>query len=349
MDEEFVPEAVALDCGNENVEAVGITIITGYLGAGKSTLVNFILHAQHGKRIAVILNEFGDELGVERAMINEGESGALVEEWIELPNGCVCCNVKHSFVQALEQLTQRRDRCEHVLLETTGLANPGPVASTLWIDDQLESSVRLDAIVTVVDARNLQHQLDDREDAEAFLQLAHADVIILNKVDLVDECTLTDVKQRVAGINSIATVLEAVRCEVDLDVVLNRRAYATRDSINLRELERKHDANLHGQTVTTTSIEDDRPVILKKVDDWLGDILWEKKMEIYRMKAILHVHGAQEMHLLQAVRELYEILPGRLWRPAEKRQSKIVIIGNHFYSFYSSKLSIVFIYTRSQP
>ncbi|KAL0296857.1 UNVERIFIED_CONTAM: COBW domain-containing protein 1 [Sesamum radiatum] len=128
---------------------VGVTVITGYLGAGKSTLVNYILNGQHRKRIAVILNEFGEEIGVERAMINEGEGGALVEEWVELANGCICCTVKHSLVQALEQLVQRKERFDHILLETTGLANPAPLASVLWLDEQLESDVRLDSIITV--------------------------------------------------------------------------------------------------------------------------------------------------------------------------------------------------------
>ncbi|KAF5187154.1 Cobw-domain-containing protein [Thalictrum thalictroides] len=132
-------------------DSVGVTIITGYLDSGKSTLVNYILNAQHGMKIVVILNEFGDEIGIERAMINEGDGdgGAIVEEWVELANGCVCCTVKkHSLVQALEQLIQRKDRLDHILLETTGLANPAPLASVIWLDDQLESAVKLDSIIT---------------------------------------------------------------------------------------------------------------------------------------------------------------------------------------------------------
>uniref|UniRef100_A0A7N0UDN6 CobW/HypB/UreG nucleotide-binding domain-containing protein n=1 Tax=Kalanchoe fedtschenkoi TaxID=63787 RepID=A0A7N0UDN6_KALFE len=161
-DDEEPPLAVEIDGGSlqrhrkdfgeasESREpSVGVTVITGYLGAGKSTLVNYVLNAQHGKRIAVILNEFGEEIGVERAMINEGEGGALVEEWVELANGCVCCTVKHSLVQALEQLIQRKERLDHILLETTGLADPAPLASVLWLDDQLESAVKLDSIITV--------------------------------------------------------------------------------------------------------------------------------------------------------------------------------------------------------
>ncbi|TYH91123.1 hypothetical protein ES332_A13G095900v1 [Gossypium tomentosum] len=225
--------------------SVGVTVITGYLGAGKSTLVNYILNAQHGKRIAVILNEFGEEIGVERAMINEGESGALVEEWVELANGCVCCTVKHSLVQALEQLVQMKKKLDHILLETTGLANPAPLASVLWLDDQLESSVKLDSIVTVVDAKNLRFQLNRHCDSssfpEAFLQIAFA------------------------------------------------------------------------------------------VRLWIEEILWDKKygMDVYRCKGVLRVGNSDQLHTLQAVREIYEIVPTRQWRNEERQMNRIVFIGHN--------------------
>ncbi|GFY88714.1 cobalamin biosynthesis CobW-like protein [Actinidia rufa] len=155
------------------------------------------------KRIAVILNEFGAEIGVERAMINEGDGGALVEEWVELANWCICCTVKHSLVQALEQLVQRKERLDHILLETTGLAYPAPLASILWLDDQLESAVKLDSIVT--------------------------DVVILNKVDLVSSedtgSALEELEKEIRNINSLANIIRSVRCQVDLLKILNCRAY----------------------------------------------------------------------------------------------------------------------------
>ncbi|KAJ6910266.1 COBW domain-containing protein 1 [Populus alba x Populus x berolinensis] len=217
---------------------VGVTVITGYLGSGKSTLVNHILNTQHGKRIAVILNEFGEEIGVERAMINEGEDGALVEEWVELANGCVCCTVKHSLVQALEQLVQMKERLDHILLETTGLANPAPLASVLWLDDQLESAVKLDSIITVVDAKNLHYQLSELQNSSSFpeasLQIAFADVIILNKVDLVSLGgsgeALKELENEIHKINSLANIIHSVRCQVDLSKILNCRAYDSKVS-----------------------------------------------------------------------------------------------------------------------
>ncbi|KAH7352652.1 hypothetical protein KP509_19G056400 [Ceratopteris richardii] len=182
MDEDdAIPLAVPLDYEGEStskLESIGITVITGYLGAGKTTLVNYILKSEHGKRIAVILNEFGEELGIEKAMINQGHKSSLVEEWIELPNGCVCCSVKHSLVQALEQLAERPERFDYILLETTGLANPGSLASVLWVDDELESTIHLNSVITVVDAKNFNRQLHGHKEhgeiSEAFLQIAYA-------------------------------------------------------------------------------------------------------------------------------------------------------------------------------
>ncbi|BBN09164.1 hypothetical protein MPTK1_4g17700 [Marchantia polymorpha subsp. ruderalis] len=325
---------------NEEQEAVGITMITGYLGSGKTTLVNYILKEQHGRRIAVILNEFGEELGIERAMINEGAQGSLVEEWVDLPNGCVCCSVKHSFVQAIEQLMERRERFDYILLETTGLANPGPVASILWVDDQLEASVRLDSIVTVVDAGNFLRQLHEPREAgsvtEAYLQIAYADVVILNKTDLVKDesghSTLEKIEREIKSINGMVKIVHSERCRVDLDDVLDCKAYGIKHSVDLEALLSKPvDDNVHDSAVKTISFKLDGPVDLEKVNEWLGNLLWEPsdKMEIYRMKGVLDIHGSGEMHMLQAVRDLYEIVPTRKWREGDKRINHVVLIGKN--------------------
>ncbi|XP_047322044.1 COBW domain-containing protein 1 [Impatiens glandulifera] len=321
---------------------VGVTVITGYLGAGKSTLVNYILSTQHGKRIAVILNEFGEEIGVERAMINEGDEGALVEEWVELANGCICCTVKHSLVQALEQLVQRKERLDHILLETTGLANPAPLASVLWLDDELESDVRLDSIITVVDAKNLRFQLQSHRDSssfpEAFSQIAFADVVILNKVDLVSigdkESELKELENMIHEINSLADIIHSVRGQVDLSKILNFRAYDSSHTTHLEALldETKSlttKSSLHDAGVRTFCISVPGQVNLDKVRLWLEEILWNKisAMDIYRCKGVLCVVDSDHLHTLQAVREIYEIVPTRKWTKEESRMNKIVFIG----------------------
>ncbi|KAF7123577.1 hypothetical protein RHSIM_Rhsim12G0135500 [Rhododendron simsii] len=332
---------------------VGVTVITGYLGAGKSTLVNYILHTEHGKRIAVILNEFGEEIGVERAMINEGEGDALVEEWVELDNGCVCCTVKHSLVQALEQLVQRKERLsflslmmkyddeiekqanytrkdlveteereekvkarlDHILLETTGLANPAPLASVLWLDDQLESEVKLDSIITVADAKNLRYQLQRHQDSssfpEAFSQIAFADVVILNKVDLVSPdgsgSVIDELEEEIHNINSLANIIRSVRCQVDLSKILNCGAYDASKANHLDALLEENNSlttkDLHDSAVRTLCICEPRPVNLDKVRLWLEEILWDKKynMEVYRCKGVLNILDSDQLHTLQVV------------------------------------------------
>ncbi|CAH9115859.1 unnamed protein product [Cuscuta epithymum] len=320
---------------------VGVTVITGHLGSGKSTLINYILSAQHGKKIAVILNEFGEELGVERAMINDGESGGLVEEWVELANGCICCTVKHSLVQALEQLVQRKERLDHILLETTGLANPAPLASILWLDDQLESSVKLDSIITVVDAKNLPYQLKTHQESslfpEAYLQIAFADVVILNKVDLVSQdgsgSNLDELEKDIHDINSLANIIHSVRCQVNLSKVLNCHAY---DLTHVTHLEALLEGNkslttrdLHDIGIRTLCICESQHINLDKVRVWIEELLWDKKhdMDIYRCKGILRVINSDNLHTLQGVREIYEILPSREWREGENQMNKIVFIG----------------------
>ncbi|GJU50839.1 COBW domain-containing protein 1 isoform X1 [Tanacetum coccineum] len=334
---------------HDELPPVGVTVITGYLGAGKSTLVNYILNGKHGKRIAVILNEFGEEIGVERAMINEGEGGAVVEEWVELANGCICCTVKHSLVQALEQLVDRKDRLDHILLETTGLANPAPLASVLWLDDQLEAAVKLDSIITVVDAKNLRFQLKKHEDSstfpEAFLQIAFADIVILNKVDLVSRDELEELEKEIHSINSLSNIVQSVRCQVDISIVLNCRAYDASHAAHLEQLLEENKSlttkDLHDSGVKTICITDSHELDLEKVRLWLEEILWDKKydMDVYRCKGVLSIVNSEELHPsavkqkhanqlnLQAVRELYEIVPARKWKSGEMQTNKIVFIG----------------------
>ncbi|KAM7252385.1 hypothetical protein ACFE04_024268 [Oxalis oulophora] len=337
---------------NENV-SVGVTVITGYLGAGKSTLVNYVLNTKHGKKIAVILNEFGEEIGVERAMINEGDDGALVEEWVELANGCVCCTVKHSLVQALEQLVQRKDKLDHILLETTGLANPAPLANVLWLDDQLESEVKLDSIVTVVDAKNLPFQLKGRDDSssfpEAFHQIAFADVIILNKADLVSPegsgNSIEDLKKEIHSINSLAEIIPSVRCQVDLSKILDRGAY---DATHVPHLEALLEesrslstADIHDSGVRTICICEPQKVNVDKVRLWLEEIIWDKKcgMEVYRCKGVLSVQSSDQLHTLQAVRELYDIVPSRKWKTDEDQINKIVEILMRTFLLIPSRIA----------
>ncbi|KFW96170.1 COBW domain-containing protein 1, partial [Phalacrocorax carbo] len=198
------------------------------LGAGKTTLLNYILTEQHNKRIAVILNEFGEGSALEKSLaISQG--GELYEEWLELRNGCLCCSVKDSGVKAIENLMQRRGKFDYILLETTGLADPGAVASMFWVDSELGSDIYLDGIISVVDAKHgLQHLTEEKPEGlvnEASRQVALADLIIINKTDLVSAEELNKVRTSVRSINGLVKILEAQRSRVDLSNVLDLHAF----------------------------------------------------------------------------------------------------------------------------
>ncbi|MEI9936615.1 MAG: GTP-binding protein [Pseudomonadota bacterium] len=195
------------------MKKIPVTVLTGFLGSGKTTLLNRILTENHGKRIAVIENEFG-EIGIDQALVINAD-----EEVFEMSNGCICCTVRGDLIRILGNLMKRRDKFDHILVETTGLADPGPVAQTFFVDDDLRELFSLDAIVTLVDAKHIQLHLEDS--AECREQVAFADVLVLNKTDLVGEQQLEALERRVKGMNSMARVLRAHNADVPIPAVLD--------------------------------------------------------------------------------------------------------------------------------
>ncbi|KAF5604987.1 dopamine-responsive protein [Fusarium pseudoanthophilum] len=356
FDDDAPPELVdmaANDVDEEITVKVPITIVTGYLGAGKTTLLNYILTAQHGKKIAVIMNEFGDSLDIEKSLtVNKG--GEQVEEWLEVGNGCICCSVKDTGVNAIESLMSKKGAFDYILLETTGLADPGNLAPLFWVDDGLGSTIYLDGIVTLVDAKNILLSLDDPNGVveghddhghgpvmtTAHVQISHADVIVINKADMVTETELDHVKERIQSINGLAKIHVTERSVVPQleGFLLDLHAYDQFNESDANAKGHSHLDPLTAQTISTVTIPVGRlePGQLDTVDRWLRSVLWDRKLpedekegdfEIHRSKGRL-VFANGEVKMLQGVREVFEINDGPLGDETPK-EGKIILIGRN--------------------
>ena len=306
---------------------VPVTVVTGFLGSGKTTLVNYILSENHGKRIAVIENEFG-EIGIDDALVIDAE-----EEIFEMNNGCICCTVRGDLIRILGTLMKRRDKFDYILVETTGLADPAPVAQTFFVDEEIRTQLRLDAIVTVVDAKHLAiHLFEEKEEGienEALEQLAFADRVLINKVDLVNEEELLLVEKQIRSINAGASLVRTQMSKVDLDWVLNARAFELSRVLEVDPQFLEESEHMHDQSITSVGIEVDGFVDLEKINDWLGWLLREKGTEIFRMKGILNINGSENRFVFQGVHMLFDGQPDRAWRTDETRVNKMIFIGRN--------------------
>lgn len=327
---------------------IPVTIITGFLGAGKTTLLNYILTEQHNKKIAVILNEFGEGSAIEKSM-SVGQSGELYEEWLELRNGCLCCSVKDNGVKAIENLMTKKGKFDYILLETTGLADPGPIASIFWLDDELGSDIYLDGIVTVVDAKyglkQLQEVKSDGIVNEAVRQVALADLVLVNKVDLVDKSYLLQVTDHLRTINSLATLVETCKSKLDLNHILDLHAYDSQaDKSGLEKLkERGLDVEGQGSShhidpsVTTVTFQLRGSIHSKDLDVFIQNLIWEKNvhnsknevMEVLRLKGEVSIINENRRLIVQAVQELYDHDLTTQWESTQNRTCTMVFIGRH--------------------
>jgi G3E family GTPase len=324
---------------------IPVTVLTGYLGAGKTTLLNRILSEPHGKRYAVIVNEFG-EIGIDNELVVGAD-----EEVFEMNNGCICCTVRGDLIRIIEGLMKRKGSFDAIIVETTGLADPAPVAQTFFVDQDVQSLARLDAVVTVADAKWLAARLRDAPEAKN--QIAFADVIVLNKTDLVSPAELHEVEARIRAINPYAKLHRAQRCNVAIADVLERKAF---DLDRIMEIEpdflevddhdhdhhdhdhdhHHHDhghghghglKHYHDEHMQSISIRLDGDVDPGKFMPWINELTQTQGPNILRCKGIVAFAEDPKRFVFQGVHMMLDGEPQREWKAGEKRESKVVFIG----------------------
>jgi G3E family GTPase len=330
-------------------DKIPVTVLTGYLGAGKTTLLNRILTEDHGKRYAVIVNEFG-EIGIDNDLVVGAD-----EEVFEMNNGCVCCTVRGDLIRVVAGLMKRKGRFDAIIVETTGLADPGPVAQTFFVDDEVKARTELDSVTALVDARHVGEQLDRSKEARE--QVAFADLILLNKTDLASEEELKAVEARLRRLNPLAPIHRTERASAPLDLILNRRGFDLERILEVApeflspahgepghvhdehcghdHHDHDHDhhhhhgegGHAHGDDIEGVALSLDKPLDGRRFSAWIDKLLAEKGPDILRAKGIIDVKGEDRRLVFQAVHMILEGDFQRPWGPEETRWSRAVFIG----------------------
>ena len=323
-------------------EKIPVTVLTGYLGAGKTTLLNRILSEPHGQKFAVIVNEFG-EIGIDNDLIVGAD-----EEIFEMNNGCVCCTVRGDLIRIIEGLMRRKGKFDAIIVETTGLADPAPVAQTFFVDEAVGRKAKLDAVVTVADARWLKDRLRDAPEAKN--QIAFADVILLNKTDLVSDADLREVEARIRGINPYAKLHRTQRCAIPLSEVLGRNAFDLDRILDIEpafleqgnghdhdhhhhdhDHDHHHDhgglKHYHDEDMQSLSVKSEKALNPDKFFPWIQNLVAQEGQKILRCKGILSFKDDPERFVFQGVHMMLDGDHQRPWKDDEERLSRAVFIG----------------------
>ena len=310
---------------------IPVSVITGFLGSGKTTLLNFILTKNHGKRIAVIENEFG-EVGVDDRLVKSKFKED--EEIFEMNNGCICCTVRGDLIRILKNLHKRKDKFDYVLIETTGLADPAPVAQTFFVDDDVSAAYELDGIVTVIDAKHILQHLDEVKpegvENESVEQVAFADRILLNKIDLVTEVELEEITKKIQVINRSAPIVRTQNSQIDLDQILNIKAFDLKrittelDPQFLEDQEHQHDLS-----VTSVGIRFEGAISMIMLQEFISELMQTKGVDLFRYKGILDIKGSNKKYVYQGVHMLWGGTLTEEWAEGEKRENIGVFIGRN--------------------
>jgi G3E family GTPase len=326
----------------EAKDKIPVTVLTGYLGAGKTTLLNRILSEPHGKRYAVIVNEFG-EIGIDNDLIVGAD-----EEVFEMNNGCICCTVRGDLIRIIDGLMRRKGKFDAIIVETTGLADPAPVAQTFFVDENVGKNARLDAVVTVADAKWLRDRLRDAPEAKN--QIAFADVILINKTDLVSEAELREVEARIRGINPYAKLHRTQRAQIALNEVLGRNAFDLERILDIEpeflhadDHDHNHDhhdhahghAHSHGlkhyhdEEMQSIALSTDKPLDPDKFFPFIQNLVQVEGPNILRSKGILSLRDDPQRFVFQGVHMMLDGDHQREWRDGEARTSRVVFIGRN--------------------
>ena len=337
--------------------------LTGFLGSGKTTLLNHILTAQHGKKIAIIENEFG-EVGIDDALLQKNMKEKSDDEVIEMLNGCICCTVRQDLISVFQKFVKRLQeggQLDAVIIETTGMADPAPVAQTFFVDEMVQTWFKLDGIVTMVDAKHIEQHLDDEKpegaENESEEQVAFADRLVINKIDLVpDEKDLVRVEARLRAINSFAPIVRTERSEVNVDNVLNLNAFDLEKTLERDAEFLDTDAeHVHDETISSLGIRSKENVDLGQFQDYLSFLLREKVSfrnplifflsnrtfslmglmsinqgnDLYRIKGVIAIEGEPRRFVYQAVHMIFNGDFKEEWENDEERGCKLTFIGKN--------------------
>lgn len=300
---------------------IPVTILTGFLGAGKTTLLNKLLQDMPDQHMAVIINEFGDT----------SIDGQLVmptkEEVIEINSGCICCNVRGDLINLLNNLMKQEEKLDRVVIETTGMANPGPVIQTFLMDEQMADTFEIDSVITMVDAKHIEQHLQEEEPEQ---QIAFADILLVNKTDLISENERKQLEEQLTQINPNAKQFYTTYGNVDTKDLIGKKSFDLDNALNINpKLLTETHHHHHNHHVTSFVFQEDRPLDLDKVNRWFAYLVRIKGENLYRYKGVLYIKQLNKKVVFQGVHMLFAGTEGDAWKKDEKRKSKVVFIGKN--------------------
>jgi G3E family GTPase len=306
---------------NKKLNELPVTLLAGFLGSGKTTLLNYILKQNHGKRIAVIENEFG-EIGIDSEFVIGAD-----EDIFEMSNGCICCTIRSDLIETLNRLLERHQNFDYILIESTGLASSGPTAQAFLIEDEISKSLFLDGIITLVDAKHISSNLKEQD--VAWEQIAFSNVILLNKSDLVTEPEMEKLEKQMRQINPTAKICKTTNAVIDLDQILNIGGFDLKTTLETATFDTHHHET--DEAISSVSLSFPGHVDPDRLRLWLQMLFLQEGMNVFRAKGILNVEGSLEQYLFQSVYMMFE---GRFDKPwgSNSPLNKMVFIGQDLNS-----------------